>query len=240
MSHPRIPFSALPEDTGLYRRDLEHDACGVAMVATLRGTAGHDIVELALTALRNLDHRGATGSDPRVGDGAGILTQVPDRFLREVTGLPLPPAGRYAVGTAFLPVNAAERADAVQRIGAIAAQEGLRILGWRDLPVTPDLVGDAARAVMPHFAQVFVEALDARAGLELDRVAFCLRKRAEREVGVYFPSLSARTLVYKGMLTTGQLEPFFPDLSDTRFETCLLYTSPSPRDRTRSRMPSSA
>ena len=219
MSHPRIPFSALPEDTGLYRRDLEHDACGVAMVATLRGTAGHDIVELALTALRNLDHRGATGSDPRVGDGAGILTQVPDRFLREVTGLPLPPAGRYAVGTAFLPVNEAERADAVQRIGAIAAQEGLRILGWRDLPVTPDLVGDAARAVMPHFAQVFVEALDARAGLELDRVAFCLRKRAEREVGVYFPSLSARTLVYKGMLTTGQLEPFFPDLSDTRFET---------------------
>ena len=219
MSQPRIPFSAQPDDIGLYRRDFEHDACGVAMVATLRGTAGHDIVELALTALRNLDHRGATGSDPLVGDGAGILTQMPDRFLREVTGLPLPPVGRYAVGTAFLPTSEAERASAVERIGDISAQEGLRVLGWRELPVTPDLVGDAARAVMPHFAQVFVEALDGRSGIELDRVAFCLRKRAEREVGVYFPSLSARTLVYKGMLTTGQLEPFFPDLSDPRFET---------------------
>jgi glutamate synthase (NADPH/NADH) large chain len=219
MSHPRIPFSAQPEDVGLYRRDFEHDACGVAMVATLRGTAGHDIVELALTALRNLDHRGATGSDPLVGDGAGILTQVPDRFLRDVTGLPLPPVGGYAVGTAFLPINRAERADAIERIENIAAQEDLRVLGWRDLPVTPGLVGEAARAVMPFFAQVFVESTQGRTGLELDRVAFALRKRAEREVGVYFPSLSARTLVYKGMLTTGQLEPFFPDLSDPRFET---------------------
>ena len=219
MSHPRMPFSAQPDDVGLYRRDFEHDACGVAMVATLRGTAGHDIVELALTALRNLDHRGATGSDPLVGDGAGILTQVPDRFLREVTGLPLPPVGGYAVGTAFLPTNGAERADAIERIENIATQEDLRVIGWRDLPVTPGLVGDAARVVMPFFAQVFVESTQGRTGLELDRAAFCLRKRAEREVGVYFPSLSARTLVYKGMLTTGQLEPFFPDLSDPRFET---------------------
>ncbi|MBK8469132.1 MAG: glutamate synthase large subunit [Candidatus Phosphoribacter sp.] len=223
MSQRRIPFSAQPDDVGLYRRAFEHDACGVAMVATLRGSAGHDILELGLTALRNLEHRGATGADPRVGDGAGILTQVPDRFLRAVvredSGIELPPAGRYAVGAAFLPVDADERASAVARIEELAVEEGLQILTWRDLPVTPELVGDAARAVMPHFAQLFLQGGDGQAGLELDRHTYGLRKRAERELGVYFPSLSARTLVYKGMLTTAQLEPFFPDLSDPRYET---------------------
>ncbi|MEI2731303.1 MAG: glutamate synthase large subunit [Dermatophilaceae bacterium] len=211
--------SALPENSGLYRTEFEHDACGVAMVATLRGSAGHDIVELAMTALRNLDHRGATSADPLVGDGAGILTQIPDRFLREHSGIDLPPAGSYAVGAAFLPVDEHERAGAVAALEAMAAEESLTVLGWRDVPVGPELIGPAARAVMPHFAQLFVAAQDGRSGLELDRLAFCLRKRAEREARVYFPSLSARTLVYKGMLTTGQLEPFFPDLSDPRFET---------------------
>ena len=104
------PFSAQPADIGLYRREFEHDACGVAMVATMRGSAGHDIVEHALTALRNLEYRGATGADPLVGDGAGILTQVPDAFLREVVDFDLPVMGGYAVGTAFLPVDASERA----------------------------------------------------------------------------------------------------------------------------------
>ena len=99
-------FSAQPADTGLYRREHEHDACGVAMVATMRGTAGHDIVVHALDALRNLDHRGATGADPLVGDGAGILTQVPDAFFRAVLDADLPPAGAYAVGMAYLPDDA--------------------------------------------------------------------------------------------------------------------------------------
>ncbi|MBK8867085.1 MAG: glutamate synthase large subunit [Actinomycetales bacterium] len=223
MTQPRMPFSAQPDDVGLYRRELEHDACGVAMVATLRGRPGHDIVDYGLTALRNLDHRGATGSDPLVGDGAGILTQIPDRFLREevrdVTGVELPPVGAYAVGAAFLPMERQARSVAVARIQAIAAQEGLTVLAWRDVPVVPELVGESAQACMPHFAQVFVKGNQGQTGLELDRVAFCMRKRAEREVEVYFPSLSARTLVYKGMLTTTQLEPFFPDLSDPRFET---------------------
>ncbi len=219
MSQPRVPFSAQPEDVGLYRRESEHDACGVAMVATLRGTAGHDIVDLALTALRNLDHRGATGADPLVGDGAGILTQVPDRFLREVTDFELPPAGSYAVGLAFLPVDEDVRAATVARIEALAGEEGLHVLGWREVPTTPELVGVSARAVMPHFAQLFLAGVEGQAGIVLDRHAFGLRKRAERELEVYFPSLSARTLVYKGMLTTGQLEPFFPDLSDPRVET---------------------
>ena len=219
MFEPSTPFSAQPDDIGLYRRAHEHDACGVAMVATLRGAAGHDIVELALTGLRNLDHRGATGADPLVGDGAGILTQIPDRFLREVVDFELPAPGSYAVGIAFLPVSEAARAEAVRSIESIAREEQLVVLGWRALPTTPDLVGQAAREVMPHFEQLFVAAKDGCSGLELDRLTYCLRKRAEHETSAYFPSLSSRTLVYKGMLTTGQLEPFFPDLSDARFET---------------------
>ncbi|WP_404347893.1 glutamate synthase large subunit [Phycicoccus jejuensis] len=212
-------FSAQPDDVGLYRREHEHDACGVAMVATMRGSAGHDIVAHALDALRNLDHRGATGADPLVGDGAGILTQVPDAFFRAVVDAELPPAGAYAAGMAYLPTDAAERESAQERIEAIAAEEGLRVLAWRDVPVVPDLVGEAARATMPCFRQLFVASQEGLTGIELDRVAFVVRKRAERQAEVYFPSLSARTVVYKGMLTTGQLEPFFPDLSDERFAT---------------------
>jgi glutamate synthase (NADPH) large chain len=215
-------FSARPGSAGpgLYDGRHEHDACGVAFVATLRGTAGHDIVEHALTALRNLDHRGATGADPSVGDGAGILTQVPDEFFRAVVDFELPGAGAYAVGTAFLPVDDADRSVAVQRIEQIAVEEGLVVLGWREVPVVVELLGQVARDSRPVFRQLFVAAAGARVvGIGLDRLAYCLRKRAERELAVYFPSLSARTLVYKGMLTTGQLEPVFPDLSDRRFGT---------------------
>ncbi|MGL5828497.1 MAG: hypothetical protein ACRC0L_02880, partial [Angustibacter sp.] len=128
-------FSARPQPVGLYDGSHEHDACGVAFVATMRGSAGHDIVDHALTALRNLDHRGATGADPLVGDGAGILTQVPDEFLRAVVDFDLPAAGEYAVGTAFLPTDAHARAEVVARLVALASQEGLSVLGWRDVPV---------------------------------------------------------------------------------------------------------
>lgn len=215
-------FSAQPPDTGLYRSEFEHDACGVAMVATMRGSAGHDIVDHALTALRNLEHRGATGADPLVGDGAGILTQVPDAFLREVVDFDLPVAGAYAVGIAFLPADPAARDRATETIETIAAEEDLRVLGWRDVPIDAEIVGQVARDCMPVFRQLFVSAAaGGLVGVGLDRLAFCLRRRAERETEVYFPSLSSRTLVYKGMLTTGQLEPFFPDLSDRRFATQL-------------------
>ncbi len=213
-------FSARPAPTGLYDGRHEHDACGVAFVATMRGHAGHDIVEHALTALRNLDHRGATGADPTVGDGAGILTQVPDEFLRASVDFELPPAGAYAVGTAFLPADPGAQADVVRRLELLAADEGLTVLGWREVPVSVDLVGEVARACMPAFRQLFVAASGSRlVGLGLERLVYALRKRAEHELDVYFPSLSSRTLVYKGMLTTGQLEPFFPDLSDRRFAT---------------------
>jgi glutamate synthase (NADPH/NADH) large chain len=223
-----LTSSGTPAPQGLYDGRHEHDGCGVALVATLRGTPGHDIVEAALTALRNLDHRGAAGSEPDSGDGAGIITQVPDAFLREVTGFPLPERGSYAVGLVFLPADRDGARVASAAVERLAAEGGLRVLGWRDVPTAPDLVGATARSVMPQFRQLFVCA-DADladmagpagdAGMALERMAFCLRRRAEREAGVYFPSLSCRTLVYKGMLTTGQLEPFFPDLSDRRFAT---------------------
>ncbi|MFJ8886302.1 glutamate synthase large subunit [Streptomyces sp. NPDC102402] len=210
------PMDGRPVQQGMYDPRNEHDACGVGFVATLTGVASHELVEQALTVLRNLEHRGATGSEPDSGDGAGILLQVPDAFLREEVAFELPEAGSYAVGIAFLPAD--DSTGAVQRIEKIAAEEALDVLGWRDVPVTPDILGNGARATMPEFRQLIV-ADGSSTGIELDRKAFVLRKRAEREAGVYFPSLSARTLVYKGMLTTGQLEPFFPDLSDRRFAT---------------------
>ncbi|WP_414170814.1 glutamate synthase large subunit [Streptoverticillium reticulum] len=217
-----------PAQQGMYDPRNEHDACGVGFVATLTGEASHALVEQALTVLRNLEHRGATGSEPDSGDGAGILIQVPDAFLRESVPFALPEAGSYAVGIAFLPADAGAADAAVSRIETIAAEEGLAVLGWREVPVAPGLLGNSARATMPDFRQLFVsdkhsvaDRDGADSGIALDRRAFVLRKRAEREAGVYFPSLSARTLVYKGMLTTAQLEPFFPDLSDRRCATAI-------------------
>jgi glutamate synthase (NADPH) large chain len=204
---------------GLYDPSFEHDACGVGFVADLSGRrGGHDVVAKALSVLCNLEHRGAEGGDPDTGDGAGILTQVPDAFLRAVAGFALPAPGSYAVGLAFL----TEERPVVSRVlEEIAAAEGLTVLGWRDVPYDASACGAGARAVMPELAQLFVAGRNGETGLELERMAFCLRKRAEHEAGTYFASLSARTLVYKGMLSAVQLGPFFPDLSDPRFGSAL-------------------
>ncbi|MEO7148268.1 MAG: glutamate synthase large subunit [Terrimesophilobacter sp.] len=213
-------FSAVPEAYGLYDPAWEKDACGLAMVATLRGTAGHDIIQLALAALRNLEHRGAVGSDAGTGDGAGIVTQIPDGFLRAVVDFELPHSGRYVVGSAFLPNDEGERAEAKATIESIAARENLKVIGWRVVPVRDEELGNLARAAKPSIEQLFLAGAggaDGVSGIALDRLAFRLRKQAERETNVYFPSLSCRTLVYKGMVTTLQLEPFYPDLSDDRF-----------------------
>ncbi|WP_169978335.1 glutamate synthase large subunit [Microbispora sp. H10836] len=207
----------LPEPQGLYDPGFEHDACGVAMVADVAGRRSYDIVAKALTALRNLDHRGASGSEPDTGDGAGILTQIPDAFFRATVNFPLPPEGAYAAGTAFLPLDEQARATAIGLIEQIAAEEGVTVLGWRDLPVDRDLPGATARAVMPHFAQLFVTSPGGETGVDLDRIVFAFRKRAEHEADVYFASLSSRTIVYKGMLTSLQVDPFFADLSDERY-----------------------
>ncbi len=208
---------AMADAQGLYRPEREHDACGVAFVADLSGLPSHRIVRTALDALRNLEHRGASGSDPDSGDGAGLLTQVPDAFLRAVVDFPLPDS--YATGIGFFDAELVdEQSGAVE---ALVADERLVLLGWRDVPVDPSLIGTSARDVMPKFRQLFVTSPDGGTGIELDRLVYPLRKRIEHEIGLYFASLSARTIVYKGMLTTGQLEPFYPDLSDERFASAL-------------------
>ncbi len=216
---------------GLYDPVFERDACGVAFVATLTNEASHNIVAQALTALRNLEHRGASGSESDSGDGAGILTQIPDEFLRAVLDFELPPMGSYAVGTAFLPTHGSvpDVEHQKEHIAQLADEENIEVLGWREVPTNPDAIGKTARSVMPTFWQLFVAAHTSAAhasgeylsGINLDRRIYGLRKRIEHETLAYFPSLSARTLVYKGMLTTGQLEPFYPDLSDLRFRSML-------------------
>ncbi|MGH3778165.1 MAG: glutamate synthase large subunit [Pseudonocardiaceae bacterium] len=222
MTAYHLPEGSSPRQQGLYDPAYEHDACGVAFVADLAGHRDHGIVQKALTALRNLEHRGARGGEPDTGDGAGILFQVPDGFFREVVDFELPEPGAYAVGTAFLPVADAEVLAASNAIAAIVAEEGMRVLGWRELPVNPEGVGPMARSAMPGFRQLFLaSAGPPLTGLELERRAYCVRKRAERDVDVYFPSLSGRTIVYKGMLTEEQLVSFYPDLSDERVTSSL-------------------
>ncbi|WP_037354465.1 glutamate synthase large subunit [Amycolatopsis orientalis] len=212
--------SSTPATDGLYDPAYEHDACGVAFVADLTGRRDHQIVAKALVALKNLEHRGARGAEPDTGDGAGLLIQVPDAFYREVAGFELPPEGSYAVGTAFLPKDEKRRGRAMTTIERIAAEEDMRVVGWRELPVDTAHCGPTAAQSMPHFTQLFLAGrknnLD---GLALERAAFCVRKRAEHELAeddVYFPSLSSRTIVYKGMLTEPQVEKFFLDLTDER------------------------
>jgi glutamate synthase (NADPH) large chain len=199
--------------TGLYDSRNEHDACGVGFVADLTGQRRHDTVTSALTVLRNLDHRGAKGADPNSGDGAGIVTQMPDELLRSRCEFDLPPAGFYAAGLVFLPAGSG-RAVAQTGVARIAASEGLAVLGWRDVPHDLASCGNEARAVLPELAQLVVAGQAGESGLVLDRKAYCLRQRADHELSLYMASLSSRTIVYKGMLTALQLEPFFPDLSD--------------------------
>ncbi|GAA3579303.1 glutamate synthase large subunit [Amycolatopsis ultiminotia] len=221
-------FSAMPGKQGLYDPESEQDSCGVAMVADVLGRRSHGIVTDGLTALTNLDHRGAAGAEPTSGDGAGILLQLPDDLLRAEAGFGLPADGGYAAGIAFLPADDEQRRKAVGLVERIAGEEGLEVLGWREVPVDADRadLGPTARSVMPYFSMLFVAARHEETGLELDRLAFCLRKRAEHEsltagCGTYFPSLSARTIVYKGMLTPEQLPRFFADLRDPRLASAI-------------------
>ena len=221
----KLPFSSLPEKSGLYDPRFEHDACGVSFVVDIKGRQSHDIVATALGALCNLEHRGAQGAEANSGDGAGILMQVPDAFLRTKVSFELPPQGAYGVGLCFLPADLNFAEESVVRIEAIMLDEGLRVLGWREVPVDESTVGATARSVMPSFRQIFVVDPRGTTGIDLDRKLFIARKRCEHEIAdpiaVYFPSLSSRTLVYKGMLTSPQLAEFFPELSDRRIESAL-------------------
>ena len=229
-------FSALPAKQGLYDPEAEVDSCGVAMVTDIHGRRSHSIVADGLLALENLEHRGAAGAETNSGDGAGILIQLPDELLRDTVDFDLPePAAdgsnSYAAGTCFLPMDPDLRRAAIERVEALAADEGITVLGWRDLPVDHEHadVGGTAVACMPYMMQLFVTVdpapgADRIAGLALDRFIYPFRKQAERVTpeideagtGLYFPSLSSRTMVYKGMLTTMQLPLYYEDLRDDR------------------------
>jgi len=199
---------------GLYDPSFEHDACGVAFVARLDGVPSRETVERALTAVTNLEHRGAAGADKDTGDGAGILVQVPDAFFRGILGDALPPAGRYGVGTCF-----GERCDALE---AAIEQEGQRLVCWRDVPFDATHIGRTAREVMPRIRQ-FVVAAEGLEGDAFERKLYVIRRVAELGAGteLVIPSLSSRTLVYKGMLTAPQLAGFYPDLRDPSFASAL-------------------
>jgi glutamate synthase (NADPH/NADH) large chain len=222
MANVLEPMNSFPGQLGLYDSKFEKDACGVAMVAQLQGNKSHKIVDLALTGLENLEHRGAAGADPDSGDGAGILIQIPDDFFRQSVDFQLPKLGAYAAGFVFIADTDDAETETKLTVNKIASEEGLKVLGWRKVPVNSSIIGSGAKEVMPRMLQLFVSSIDQmKTGIDLDRMTFFLRKRLGNETGVYMPSLSARTIVYKGMLTSNQLREFFPDLSDPRVTSAL-------------------
>ncbi|MDX6671196.1 MAG: glutamate synthase large chain, partial [Solirubrobacteraceae bacterium] len=207
----------------LYDPAHEHDACGVGIVARLGGGPNHEVVAKAVLANEHLYHRGATGADADTGDGAGILIEIPDAFLRAEAGVELPPPGAYGVAVCFLPADDNEERRRLQDVLETAvAAEGQDVLGWRDVPSDPEACGRTARAAMPVIRQLFVAASPelAQDRDAFERKLYVIRRRAELEAGPDFviPSFSSRTLVYKGMLTALQLGPFYPDLLDERME----------------------
>ncbi|OQX29326.1 MAG: glutamate synthase large subunit [Spirochaeta sp. LUC14_002_19_P3] len=213
---------------GLYNPDQEHDACGVGFIARINGEKSHDIVEKGVEILCNLEHRGAVGGDLKTGDGAGMLIQLPHRFLDKNTSFPLPGAGEYGAGIIFLPQEEKKCAEAIALTEKICAEEGWKFLGWREVPVNPDCLGEFALREMPGIRQFFVR----KSGLSgdlLERALYILRKcliRAGNQAKYtieeyYIPSLSGRTMVYKGMFVARQFLSFYPDLTDKDMESAL-------------------
>ncbi|MBL8484277.1 MAG: glutamate synthase subunit alpha, partial [Rhodocyclaceae bacterium] len=225
---------ALPPSQGLYDPANEHDACGVGFVANIKNKKSHAIVAQGLQILNNLVHRGATGYDPLLGDGAGILIQMPDRFLREESaklGITLPPPGEYACGVVFLPQSVNGRDACESAVARIIHEEGQMFLGWRDVPRENAGLAMAARAIEPVMRQVFIGRGAATADQDaFERKLFVIRKRVEHAVRAlkladgrqfYLPSLSSRTIVYKGMLLAEQVGEYYLDLTDERMESAL-------------------
>jgi len=222
----------LPAKQGLYDPQFEHDACGVGFVCQMKGKRSHEIVEQAITILVNLDHRGACGCEANTGDGAGILLQVPDRFLQKVTageGIALPEAGQYGVAMTFSSPDAAVRETSAQHFEKIAREEGQEVLGWRTIPTDHSSLGETAKASEPFMRQAFVKrgagCADEQA---FERKLYVIRKRAHAEIRTsqvdgfwYCASLSCRTVIYKGMLMPVQVDQYFPDLLDPDMETAL-------------------
>ena len=204
---------------------FEYDACGVAFVVDILGRARRDIVATALGALCDLDHRGASGAEVDTGDGAGILIEVPDRFLWEVAGFPLLPTGAYGVGLAFVPGDPTDAEKATARVEAIVDEEGLRVLGWRDVPVDDSMIGPTARYVIGALPPP-VRRRPGRRERHRSRPApvrrpQTMRARDLQRPGGLLPVAVSRTMVYKETLATAQLSEFFPDLADERVESAL-------------------
>jgi glutamate synthase (NADPH/NADH) large chain len=229
----QFPHQGRPQ-AGLYDSNSEHDACGVGFVVDIKGRKSHTTIERALTILDHLEHRGASGSEINTGDGAGILIQIPDPFLRRECaklGILLPAAGEYGTGLVFLPPDEAEAETCERELARIVAEEGQSLLGWRDLPIDDSAIGPTARACQPAFRQVFIgRAADITDGDAFERRLYVIRKRLEHAIWgstmrekamFYIPTLSHRTMVYKGMLNAAQVKMQFPDLSDPLVESAL-------------------
>src|ERR671921_1849778 len=221
-------MSRMPRPTqpvGLYDPSYEHDACGVAFVARLDGKPTHETVQRAVVALENLEHRGAAGADPNPGDGAGILLQMPDAFMRAVLDEDLPPRVAYGVCVCFLPHEQDRREELEALLERAVTDEGQRVVAWRDIPVDKDYVGITANFYAPYIKPLVVAA---EGDLQHDQDAFerklyVIRRVAELAAGpeLVIPSFSSRTIVYKGMLTSPQLLGYYPDLNDERTKTAL-------------------
>ena len=219
-------MNGLPVEQGLYDPRNEHDACGLGFVVNIKGEQSHEIILKGIEILINLAHRGACGCDPETGDGAGILIQIPHKFFaRECAalGFTLPPAGEYGVGMVFLPVEPSHRLLAEGILERIAREEGLTVLGWRDTPVNADAIGRVARASQPYIEQIFIAGAPGMTEDQLERKLYVIRKRAESEIAAsnlpdkgffYIPSLSARTIIYKGLLLAPQIAEFYNELAD--------------------------
>ncbi|MBI9099574.1 MAG: glutamate synthase large subunit [Spirochaetaceae bacterium] len=216
------------EKKGLYDPKHEHDACGVGFVANISGKRSHRIVEEGVQILCNLEHRGAVGGDMKTGDGAGMLLQMPHKFLSRVVDFTLPPEGEYGAGMIFLPVDGKKAEEACRLTEKVIKEEGAQLLGWRDVPINPDCLGEQARSVMPSFKQLFVTFKDIKKS-DLEQKLYLLRKSLEKcafDHGLdqdlyYIASLSSRTMIYKGMFVSAQFVTFYPDLAEKDFESAL-------------------
>ncbi len=225
MSDLRVP-SGFPEPQGLYHPSLEHDACGIGFVASVKGHKSHEIITKGIQVLINLTHRGACGCDPETGDGAGVLIQIPHAFFARVCGelgFTLPAPGEYGVGIVFLPVDPQERLLCEGIVERVVREEGLQVLGWRDTPIEGAAIGRVARASQPYIEQVFVGRSRGMSEDQLERKLYIVRKRIEAEIAAsdledksffYIPSFSARVIVYKGLLLAPQIANFYPELSE--------------------------
>jgi glutamate synthase (ferredoxin) len=224
----------LPNKEGLYDPEFEHDACGVGFVAHLKGEKSHDIVKKGIELLINLEHRGAVGAEKNSGDGAGILVQMPDRFMRKVTkeqGIDLPEFGHYGVGVVFVPRDLNAGMESQSIVNNVIEDVGLEVLGWRKITTDNSMIGERVKSIEPYIYHVFIKRPDGLADeLAFERKMYVARKHIQTLVTAsdvpgteyfYMPSMSYKTLSYKGQLITEQLPQYFADLSDEDFESAI-------------------